>query len=148
MPYPDIQSYRKDRYQPLFRPRGDRRFYMGRSMFDLFDGEEAVPVNVRKQGELLTLEVGLPGFAKEDLEVSVADDVLLIKAEREEEKEIVEGEYIQKEMHLDRIERRIQLPSGTGKEEVSADFQNGLLRITITDVSEELEQRVKRIEIK
>lgn len=103
-------------------------------------------MNVKKTEEGFTLEIGLPGFSRDQIEVNVADDVLTIRASKKEES-TQEGEYLMRELHTESLERQLTLPPGLGKEEIRAKFENGLLRLSITDIPEEQEKARKAIPV-
>ncbi len=144
--HPDIQTYREDRRRSAFTPPARRSFFMGRSFFDLVHEEETAPVNVKKTEEGFTLEIGLPGFSRDQIEVSVANDILTVRASKKEES-TQEGEYLVRELHTESLERQLSLPPGLGKEEIRAKYENGLLRLKITDVPEDQEKASKAIPV-
>ncbi len=144
--FPDIQTYREDRQHSLMTPASRRSYFMGRNFFDQLHARDSVPMNVTKIEEGFRLEIGLPGFARDQVEVSVANDVLTIRATKEEE-HTEEGEFLLRELHTESVERRLSLPPGLGKEDIHAKFENGLLRLTITDLPKDKEQAVKTIPV-
>ena len=60
-----------ERYAPLIDPN----HFMGHSPFDKGRYHD-VPVNVKTNGQLFEMSLAIPGYRKEDLTVTVADDVL------------------------------------------------------------------------
>lgn len=119
---------------------------MGRNFFDQIHDEEMAPANVKKVEDGYTVEIGLPGFTREQIEVSVANDVLTIRASKKE-KHSEDGEYLLRELHTESLERQLALPPGLGKEEIQAKYENGLLLLKITDLPEEQEKAVKTIQV-
>lgn len=130
----------------MITPPTRHSFFMGRSFFDLVHEDETAPLNVKKTEAGFTLEIGLAGFSRDQIEVSVADDVLTIRASKKEESS-QEGEYLVRELHTESLERQLSLPPGLGKEEIRAKFENGLLRLEITDVPKEQEKASKAIPV-
>lgn len=144
--FPDIQTYREDRRRSMITPASHRSYFMGRNFFDQLHDEETAPVNVKKVEDGYSLEIGLPGFSREQVEVTVADDVLTIRANKQEENK-EDGEYLVWEMHTESMERQVTLPAGLGKEDIQAKYENGLLRLMIIDVPKEQEKAVKTIPV-
>jgi HSP20 family protein len=144
--HPDIQTYREDRRRGMLSSPARRNFFMGRSFFDMVHDGETAPMNVKKTEEGFTLEIGLPGFSRDQIEVSVADDVLTVRASKKEES-TQEGEYLVRELHTESLERQLTLPPGLGKEEIRAKYENGLLRLRITDIPEDQEKASKAIPV-
>lgn len=93
-----------------------------------------------------TLEVGLPGFSPEEVDVSVENNTLFINAERKGQRENdEEGATVWERSY----QRAVTLPDGVDEEGISASFENGLLAVRIPRLTEE--QKVanrRRISIK
>lgn len=81
----------------------------------------------------LVAEVSAPGFGKDDVEVSVNEGVLEIKGEkREKQEEGKQGKrnYMLRESHAS-FYRRIALPRHADSEQITADFTDGVLKVTV-----------------
>ena len=104
-----------------------------------------MPVDVIDEGDQIRVVADLPGFNKEDIEVWVEDGDLVIKAERKEEKEERERNYIRRERRYGRIYRRIALPADVDVENVRASYNNGVLEVTIPK-TEKAKRKVIKIE--
>ncbi len=104
-----------------------------------------MPVDVIDEGDQIRIVADLPGFNKEDIEVWVEDGDLVIKAERKEEKEERERNYIKRERRYGRIYRRIALPADVDVENVRASYNNGVLEVTIPK-TEKAKRKVVKIE--
>ncbi len=144
--FPDIQTYREDRRRSMLTPASRRSYFMGRNFFDQVHDEASAPMNVKKVEDGYTLEIGLPGFDRDQIEVSVADDVLTIRANKKESHQ-EDGAYLLKELHTEFLERQFSLPPGSGKEDIRAKYDNGLLRLFITDVPKEQEKASKTVPV-
>jgi HSP20 family protein len=71
----------------------------------------------------------LPGLKKDDLDVQVTDNELIISGERKDEREEKKGNVFHSERSYGSFERRISLPEGTNPDDVSCTFNNGILEI-------------------
>lgn len=81
----------------------------------------------------LVFEVDAPGVSKGDLDVNLEDNRLTVEGERREEKD-VEGEdrnYIRSERVYGTFQRSFQLPKNVKAEEITANFDDGVLRIRV-----------------
>lgn len=79
----------------------------------------------------LIVRVDLPGFAAEDVEVEIIDDVLAIRGERKESHtERVSGYYSDESSYI-LFSRKIQLPQGTDAGEAIATLYDGVLQVTM-----------------
>src|SRR5687767_3791807 len=103
---------------------------------DTFAGRGASwqpPVDIHETSKELRLDLELPGIREEDVEVEVENGVLSIRgqksAERKEESE--EGRYHLVERSYGTFFRSFQLPQGVDEKQINADFDKGVLRISI-----------------
>ncbi|HEV2402832.1 MAG TPA: Hsp20/alpha crystallin family protein [Candidatus Saccharimonadales bacterium] len=81
----------------------------------------------------LVAEVQAPGFAKDDVEVNVHNGVLEIKGEKHEKEEDKKGKkrsYMVRESHAS-FYRRLALPEYADADKVDAQFENGVLKVTV-----------------
>ena len=80
----------------------------------------------------LIAEVQAPGFTKDDVEVNVHNGVLEIKGEKHEKEEDKKKKrsYMVRESHAS-FYRRIALPEYADAEHVNAEFDNGVLKVTV-----------------
>lgn len=85
------------------------------------------------------------GVTKDDIKISVTDDVLVIKGEREPKEQIAEENYYTKECFWGNFSRSIVLPLGADIKKIEASFDNNVLEIHIPKSPEE---RTKIIKIK
>lgn len=81
----------------------------------------------------LVAEIEAPGFDKDDVEVSVHNGMLEIKGEKhekEEDKKDKKRSYMVRESHAS-FYRSIALPKHADADKVSANFDKGLLKVTV-----------------
>ncbi|HYB90509.1 MAG TPA: Hsp20/alpha crystallin family protein [Candidatus Binataceae bacterium] len=113
-----------------------------------FDGEkeEFLPAieSYVKDGTLI-VHADIPGLEPKDVEVSVLGNVLTIKGERKEEKEVKREQYIRREVTYGAFERRMMLPEGAITDKIKAAFKNGVLEVTMP-VGKELTSKKVPIE--
>lgn len=104
-----------------------------------WQGGTQMSLDVADRGEEFVVTVDLPGFEKEDIDVRLRDDRLSIDAEREEEMEEGDGEYLRRERSQRSVSRSVSLPEPVDGENVTAEYNNGVLSVTLPkmDGSEE-----------
>jgi HSP20 family protein len=83
-----------------------------------------------KEGKLL-VTAELPGVKKEDVKVNITGDMLTVEGERKEEKEEKREGYYHSERNYGKFLRSIPLPEGAKADQAAAQFNNGILEITI-----------------
>jgi len=93
-----------------------------------------LPLDVVDRGNAYEVKAALPGFKPEDVELTFADGVLAIKAQRKQESESKDGSYLRRELTYGDYERRVQLPGDVKEADIKAAFDNGMLTIEIPKV--------------
>ena len=101
-------------------------------------------LNVWEDEDHFYAEAELPGFSLEDLEIYVTGNQLTIKGERRPP-ENKRGTWHRQERGYGKFTRMVELPGELDGDNVSAEFKNGVLRITLPK-SEAVKPR--RIEVK
>lgn len=102
-------------------------------------------VDMLETKDSVTVKVELPGIKKEDVEISLKDELLTIRGEKKEEKE-EKGEnryYI--ERSYGSFSRTLTLPSRVKADKVKANYKDGVLEIVLPKVEEE---KTKEIQVK
>ena len=100
------------------------------------------------RGSDLVVRVQLAGVGREDVEVTLDDDVLTIAGER---KGNPDGEGLQtyvRELFYGSFRRDVPLPSGIDGSRIDAVFDNGMVEITVKGAAEDRAREPQRIEIK
>lgn len=98
--------------------------------------EPARGVDVKDSGEAIDVVVELPGVSKEDVKVTLHDDVLTIAAERKQPELQEKEQWLRNEISYGKFERSINLPYQVVADKVSAMHENGILRITLPKAEE------------
>ena len=83
-------------------------------------------------GDSYELEAELPGFRKEDISLTIKEDVLTISAHREEEQHV--GQYVCRERRAGDVRRSFDV-SAIQQEGIRAAFENGVLVLTLPKAS-------------
>lgn len=138
MIYPDIKTFRENLREHFIAPLSDRPRFLGQSALDM-RWKKKPPVNIKKYGKLIELAIAMPGFEKEDIDIAIEGDIMVVHAEKEESGENREGDYILKEFETHVKERKFMLAEGLNREKISASYHEGVLRIVFTDVPTEEE---------
>jgi len=80
--------------------------------------------------ETYTIEVDLPGVKKEDINVTVEDDYLIVTAERKLKNEVKEDDYYLLESKFGKYYRAFYLPEDIDRDSISAKYEDGKLVVT------------------
>jgi HSP20 family protein len=103
--------------------------------------------DVLAKGGNLVIRVSLSGVYPEDVEITLSNDVLTVSGERRSELEDQEEAFYVRERYYGVFRRSWTLPAGIHENDVSADFENGLLE-TIVRGGAAAAPEPRRIEIK
>jgi HSP20 family protein len=79
----------------------------------------------------LVVSADLPGLNEKDVKVEINDDFLVIQGERKVEQQAGDGGVRRTERRYGEFYRAIALPEGADAQNARAEFQNGVLRVTI-----------------
>lgn len=88
-------------------------------------------VNVREDHDNYYLEVAAPGLTKKDFDVSVDNGLLNISAKSETQNEESNAQYTRREFSYSTFTRTFTLPEGVEQDKIGANYQNGILHITL-----------------
>lgn len=116
-----------------------------------FGGEDRfVPaLDCTSRGEDLVCRVELPGMDPEnDVDVNVEQGVLRISGQRRAERDEQRGDYHFREMRYGTFQRTLPLPENVTADDVSAEYRDGILEVTVKGGAKEIEpQQAQRIQI-
>lgn len=91
----------------------------------------APAIEVRENNNNLVVSAELPGLSEKDVKVEATPEGLVIEGERKQEYSGEEGGIQRSERSYGRFWRLVPLPEGANIEQANANFQNGVLEVTI-----------------
>ena len=126
-----------------------------REMNRLF--EDFLPTTPRHNGELafapavelhettdaVTLKLEAPGIEAKDLDIQVTEESVLISGERKSETKSEEKGVIRSEFRYGKFQRVIPMPARIDNQHVKADYNHGVLTLTLPKAEEEKNKVVK-----
>ncbi len=110
-----------------------------------FSGMPAVDVAETEKEYKVTAE--LPGMDEKNIEVKIANGMLTIKGEKQEEKEEEKQDYYVRERSFGSFERTFQVPDGVDLDKVDASFKKGVLTVILPKTAE-AQKAEKKITVK
>jgi len=99
------------------------------------------------QEDKYVVKVEVPGIEKDQFEIEVDDDTLIIRGEKKNEYEEKKDEVYVKERSYGSFRREIRLPNDCNSEEIEANYKNGVLCLDLPKVKLKEKER-KKISIK
>jgi HSP20 family protein len=119
---------------------------------DLFDmsvvnksGAKTPVHDVIENNKEYVVELLLAGVSKDSISIDIDNDVLTIKAERKEVKDL---KYNRKETYFGKYERSFILPDNVDKENIGASLIDGILKLIIPKLEVDTKPSKIKIEIK
>lgn len=122
------------------------RFFGGRPVQN--GGSYLAPyaVDVREDGDHIYVEAELPGFKKDEVDITLENQTLTITAERREEQkrgEEKKGELLLHERRFTRFQRSFTLPPTVDEQSVNAKLADGVLTITLNKREETKPRKIQ-----
>jgi HSP20 family protein len=110
-----------------------------------WDGErETAPaLDLFTTQEAVIAKVALPGVKPEDVDVTIADDLVTVRGSYEEQKETKDAGYMHKELSRGSFSRSFALPTTVKAGAATAAFKDGLLTLTLPKTEEVKPKHVK-----
>lgn len=118
------------------------------AMDRLFDDAFTRPINLRDGGwsapavdmyqtdDEVVVKVALPGFKADEVQINVTSDVLTLRGELKQQEEQKDKAWHIREHGWSSFERSIALPTDVTADKANADFENGVLTITLPKAEE------------
>jgi len=144
------------RYNPTVQMREFRRgFDMLNAMLDEFTPKsqsgfkaDFTPAINTREGEFAYhVEVDLPGMKKEDINIQVEENTLVISGERRVKEEMKEENYYKVESSFGTFSRSFSLPEDADIENIHAESADGVLEVIVPKLEVQKVEKVKKVAI-
>jgi HSP20 family protein len=118
------------------------------AMDRLFDDAFTRPLSLRDGGwsspaidmfqtdDEIIVKAALPGIKADEVQINVTGEVLTLKGEMKQNQEMKEKSWHIREQRFGSFERSIALPTDVVADKAKADFENGILTITLPKAEE------------
>lgn len=133
----------------LLRGRMDRlfnemlgEFWGGRAAENVAPRVWAPPVDIRETEDALLITAELPGMTKDEVDITLENNVLTLSGERKFEKDVKGETWHRVERSYGAFSRSFTLPATVRIERVEAAFAEGILRITLPKVEESKPRKI------
>ncbi|PYV66954.1 MAG: molecular chaperone Hsp20 [Acidobacteria bacterium] len=114
---------------------------------DFFTGMGEFPsVSMSERDKDVVIEARLPRMTRKDIDLSISDGALTIRAERREGKEKTRRAFYSFQGSVSMLHKTIPLPEGIDMDRIEARFKRGVLRVILPKTAEARE-RVRRIPV-
>ena len=105
--------------------------------------------DVKETENAYEIDIDLPGFKKDEIQIELKDGYLTVSAEKglDKDEEDKKGKYIRKERYAGALSRTFYLGEEIREEEIKAKFENGILSVSIPKEEEKKVEGPKHISI-
>jgi len=130
------EAFRRPFYAPSWMPK-----------FKLPEFGMSYPtVDIYEDGNDVIVKAELPGMKKEDIDVSISDDVITISGEKKSEEKVEKKDYYRLERSYGSFTRTLRLPAETQTDKAKASFTDGILEVRMPKTEAAL-QKTKKITV-
>ena len=112
---------------PLYDDRAEKKLY-GHHAANL------MKTDIQEHEDGYTLEMDLPGFKKEEIQIELNNGYMTISAAKgldEDEKDKKSGKYIRRERYTGSCQRSFYVGEDVTEEDIKAEFKHGILKLFI-----------------
>jgi HSP20 family protein len=102
----------------------------------LRDGWSAPAIDMFQTDDEIVVKAALPGIKADEVQINVTGEVLTLKGEVKQNQEMEEKAWHIREQRFGSFERSIALPTDVVADKAQADFENGILTITLPKAEE------------
>ena len=113
----------------------------------LRDGWATPAIDMYQTDNDLVVKAALPGIKADEVQINVTSDILTIRGETKQEEEKNDKSWHIREQRWGAFERSVRLPTGVRSDKAKADFDNGVLTITLPK-SEEVKPKTITVKTK
>ena len=100
-------------------------------------------VDVIDRDEEIVVRAEVPGVTKDDLDVTVTDNVVTIRGETRHEEKEEKGDYYRSEISRGSFSRSVTLPSNVSSDQAKATFSDGVLELSLPKIEKSRRHTVK-----
>lgn len=106
--------------------------------------EGELAVDVYETAKDIVVKAPVAGIDPDHLDLTLTDEMVMVKGERKEEKEVDKNSYHLQECYWGTFSRTVNLPAKVVPDEAKADFKNGILTIRIPKAAN---NKIKKLKV-
>lgn len=138
MEYQIVDPYREVRPSRSMSP-----FWRGLGTWPVETEQWNIPIDVTQKEDEIVVMASLPGVKPEEIEVSVEDNVLTMKAESSMENVTEESGYLIRERSFGTFYRALRLPDSVDTDKIHSVYEDGVLTVTMHKAEEKKKKQIK-----
>jgi len=106
-------------------------------------GTGALAVDMYETDQDVVIKSSVPGVKPEDIDITITGDTLTIKGETKTEEKVERANYIRQERRYGAFSRSLTLPTSIVAEKAKAEFENGVLILSLPKAEEVKPKTIK-----
>jgi len=106
-------------------------------------GPETLVVDMYETDESVVVKTSVPGVKPEEIDITITGDTLTIKGETKVEEKVEKTNYIRQERRYGAFSRSVTLPTTVVAEQAKAEFEHGVLTLTLPKAEEVKPKSIK-----
>ena len=127
-----LTKFRKN--APVLNPFFDNFFES--DFFDNRNNGNLPSANIKEKEDQFEVELAIPGFDKDDVNIELNDNVLTVSSEKSDQSEEKDAHYSRREFQYSAFTRSFRLPDNVNEDDIKAKFNNGVLSVAIPKMKE------------
>ncbi|MBF0385157.1 MAG: Hsp20/alpha crystallin family protein [Candidatus Omnitrophica bacterium] len=142
-PFQEVETLQKEMnrlfyFSPVKSPEGDGQLLENyfKPAVDIYDNQNEIVV-----------KADIPGLNKEEINVSVDDNILSIQGDKKYDKEVKRESFYRFERCYGKFIRSIELPKNVDSQKIAANYQNGVLEVKLP-IKEEAQPKQIKVDVK
>jgi len=100
-------------------------------------------IDVVDRDKEVFVKAELPGFDKDDLDISIANNQLVIKAKTCKEEKEEKGDYLKQEIRKSEVYRSVLLPAEVEDKNIKTSYKRGVLELTLPKQEKSQRKQIK-----
>jgi HSP20 family protein len=105
-------------------------------------------IDVMDEGNQYVINTELPGFDKEDVDIQLNKDFMVLKAEKKSEEEDKSENYLHRERSYSSCQRTVNFPEEIDPSKVEGTMENGILKLKIPKKEPKPEEKMMKVQLK
>ncbi|KJD35122.1 heat-shock protein [Tamlana sedimentorum] len=104
-------------------------------------------VNIKDEADAFIVEMAVPGLKKQDFNINLDNNTLAISTELKDENETEKDNYTRREFGYSSFKRSFVLPDSVDNDNIKANYNDGILTVTLPKREEAKQKPARNIKI-
>jgi len=135
------------RWTPFLQPFDEMDKFFGDLPAAIQPTSFVPSLDIYQTKDNVIVEAPLAGIKPEDIKITIENDVLTVEGQTEKKSEIDDKNYYRKEVRYGSFHRSIALPVSVDGDKARAEYEDGVLKITVPK-QERIKAKSVKVEIK